>query len=187
MFKWLGRTGLAFVLALFSILGMQPAEADICVQPVTCVVLPPVTITVPGPVVTLPRQTVTKKVPYPVTTTDIVRVPGPVRTVTLPRETVTVTENGQTGQTVTSRATVTATETQTVTATPPTETKTVYQTRYKDGVITVEKAKAVGISLGLLLLGGLLALFAMYLAYAVGYKDSELEEEKQAEEALNKY
>lgn len=180
------------MLALFSILGMQSAEADICVQPVTCVVLPPVTITVPGPVVTrppvtLPRQTVTQKVPYPVTTTDIVRVPGPVRTVTLPRETVTVTENGQTGQTVTSRATVTATETQTVTATPPTETKTVYQTRYKDGVITVEKAQAVGISLGLLLLGGLLALFAMYLAYAVGYKDSELEEEKQAEEALNKY
>lgn len=191
MIRWVRVTGLAIMLALFSILGVQPAQAaDICVSPVVCVTVsvPGPTVRIPGPTVvlppdppvTLPRRTVT--VPVPVTTTDIVRVPGPTVTETqrVPGPTRTVTE---TGQTSTTTATVTETETATVTATPPTVTQTV--TRTRDGIITVEKAQAVGISIGLLLLGGLLALLALWATYTVGYKDSELQEEKMAEETLS--
>lgn len=188
--KWLMRTGLAMMLVLFSFLGVSKAEADPCL-PIACA-----TVTLPGTTITLPNATVTSTVP--VTVTKTVKVPGPVTTqyVSQPRETVYRTPIGQT---VTRRATVTETNTQTVTAPPSTVTKTatatatatvtktavVTRTVHEKGVITVKRAKAVGISLGLLLLGGFLALVALWVTYAVGYKDSELEEEKMAEETLS--
>lgn len=187
------RIGLALVLAFSFFMGSAAtAQAvEVCVPPLVCAtvtvpVVSTVTDYVTKPAVTLPRQTVTKtvtntvKVPEPVTTTDVVRLPGPTVTKTA-RNTVA-------GQTVTKYSTVTQTQTvtNTVTPTPVTVTKTVTVEKTRSGgVVTVDRIKTVGISLGLLLLGGLLTLLAMYITYAVGYKDSELESEKEAENLLN--
>lgn len=141
----------------------QSAQQSLCVKPVVCVTLPPVTKTV-----TLPRATATKTVTR--------AIPGPVSTVTLVKSappitrTVTSTQTGSTGQTTTLRATVTSPPvTSTVTVTTPPKVVT------NEKVVTVTVSKAIGLSLGLVVLGVLVGVLLLWLAYARGYLSSENE------------
>lgn len=119
------------------------------------VTLPPVTVTLPRAtdVVTLPRVTVTG-------------VPAPVQTVTQLQR-VTITKSGTstlTGQTVTESATIN-TPPQTVTRKPV--------TKVVDRKIRVSVPEAVGISIGLVLVGILLGLLGLAVVYRLGYADGE--------------
>lgn len=142
----------------------------------------PVTITLPRvtlPQVTLPGQRVTTTVKLP-GATETVRLPG--QTVTLPPGVKTViqpspgstqtlpvaivTARGANGQTIQTSVTITPSPLPgTVTTKPGVERK-----------VRVSVPTFVGLSLGLLLLGLILGLLAIYVAYAAGYKDSEAAE-----------
>jgi|ERR1044072_1269108 hypothetical protein len=126
--------------------------------PTVTVTLPTVTRTLTLPRVTLPRATVTDtiRVPGSVVTRN---VPGPVKTVTVNNRSVVTSPR----QTVTNRATLTGpTAVTTVTA-----TATV--TKVGPDRVVITKARAVGISLLLILLGVALGLALLWGAYTYGW------------------
>jgi len=170
-----------------------PNEAeDICVGD-TCIAVPTVTlpgqtITLPGTTVTLPGRTVTP----PVRTVTLPRQTV-TRRVTLPRQTVVTTRYlrlPQTTKTATIETTVTVRSTQaiptgagttTIRQTPQASVRIVptpgpIRTVPVRREVKVTVPQAIGLSLGLLLVGLGLGLLALYAAYAVGYKDSERQE-----------
>lgn len=126
--------------------------------PTVTVTLPRVTRTVTLPRVTLPQATVrtTIREPGSIVTRN---VPGPVRTVTVNNQSVVTSPR----QTVTNRATLTGpTAVTTVTA-----TATV--TKIGPDRVVITKARAVGISLLLILLGIALGLALLWGAYTYGW------------------
>jgi hypothetical protein len=156
---------------------------------------------IPAPVkeirveVPVPGPTDIIKVPVP-GPTKIIEVPGPTKTVTVPvpgkpgetstaTATVTLSPSGQKGaarDTMKPSATPSAGENSpgakpTVTVTKTAPPKVVVDEREKKVRITIPQA--IGLSLGLLLLGLLLGLLALYAAYTVGYKNSEQAEAKK--------
>lgn len=132
------------------------------------VTLPRTTVSIP---VTLPRQTVTIELPK---ATETVTLPGQARTIqgpTVPGQRLTVAPtvapvtvtlpNGQRVQT-------------SVTITPsPAPGSVTTKPVVKEKEVRVSVPAAIGIGVGVLLLGLILGLLAIYVAYAVGYKDSE--------------
>lgn len=190
------------MLSLGVLLAMAlPASAEILPTPVTDA-LPQVTATLPGVTITklitlrpktvTVRKTVTNIVRTPGPT---VRVPGPVKTttvyvpqnrvvtsvvpapgltgrsvVTLPRETV----NGPTESTSKS-GTVAVTKTVTIAA----DRVVVPKDR-----IVIERAKAAGVSIGLVVLGVLLALGTMWALYALGYLTADDRNAEKMEELV---
>lgn len=143
--------------------------------PRVTVVRPPVTVSLPG--VTLPGQTTT------------VRLPGATETVTLPGQTLTLPAGVQTviqpqpGSSqslpvaiVTSRGPNGQTIQTSVTITPSPQPGPVTTKPGPERRVSVSVPTFVGLSIGLLLLGLILGLLAIYLAYAAGYKDSEAAE-----------
>jgi hypothetical protein len=144
-----------------------------------------VQVPVPGPTEIIPGPT--EIIPGPTRTTTIPPIPGPTTTVTVPGSdststataTVTLRPSGQSSEArvnIGPSATVsggdiapgsTPQAIETITSPP----KTVVDEREKKVTVTIPQA--IGISLGLLLLGLLLGLAAVYAAYAVGYKNSE--------------
>ncbi|QIN94038.1 hypothetical protein PP459_gp196 [Streptomyces phage Wakanda] len=149
--------------------------------------------------ISAPVREVEVQVPVP-GPTDIIRVPGPTRTVTVPgptktvavpvpgsnataTATVTLRPSGQSGArrdniepSTTPSAGKTPGVTPTVTVTKTASPKVVVDEREKKVRVTIPQA--IGISVGLLLLGLLLGLLALYTAYTVGYKNSEQAEAK---------
>lgn len=131
-------------------------------------------VTLPVP---LPTVTVTKLLPRPtVTETRLITLPPRPQAT----KTVTVIRLGPThtvikpGPTTTVRATVKPSpvlSTKTVYVTPPPKVVT-----HPGEAIKISVPKAVGLSLGLVILGVILGLIAVYASYAVGYKDSEHKE-----------
>ena len=140
--------------------------------PRVTVTRPPVTVTLPRVTVpvTLPRQTVTVELPGATTTA---RLPVQIRTVqgpTLPGQTlsnttvvpVTITQSN--GQRIQTSVTITPSPVAGSVTTKPVVT---------EKKVRVSVPQAIGIGVGVLLLGLILGLRAIYLAYTVGYKDSE--------------
>ena len=136
-----------------------------------------VEVPVPGPTIRLPGPTETVTIPVPGPTEYL---PGP----SAPTATATVTLSpGQEGvahgtinpsarpsETTNAPSASNAPEvTTTVTASP----EVVVDEREREKKVTVTIPQAIGASVGLLLLGLLLGLSALYAAYTVGYKDSE--------------
>lgn len=172
--------------------------------PLSNIQLPPVTVQVPQTIrVTLPRVTVTRppvtvtlpRVTLPQVTlpgqrvTTTVNLPGATETVTLPGQTLTLPAGVQTvivpkpGATqtlpvaiVTSRGPNGQTIQTSVTITPSPLPGTVTTKPGPEKRVSVSVPQFVGISIGLLLLGLILGLLAIYLAYGAGYKDSEAAE-----------
>lgn len=122
-------------------------------------------VQVPGPVVTVSGPTIT--VPGPVRT-----VPGPTRTIFIIRdgETITVTPSPTTRQNTQSRGTVTITPSLRPSPPAPSPRTVVVE---KEKTVTISIPKAVGFSVGFVLLGILLALIALWVIYIVGYKEGE--------------
>jgi hypothetical protein len=128
----------------------------------------PVTVTLPrvtNGIVTLPRRTVTIELPR-ATNTVTVTVPGQT---TVSAQTVTptmvpVTVTGSNGQVVQTSVTITPSPQVGSVTTKPV---------VKEREVRVSIPTAIGIGVGVLLLGLILGLLAIYVAYAVGYKDSE--------------
>lgn len=144
-------------------------------RPPVTVTLPRVTlsqVTLPGRLVTLPRQTVTVELPR-ATDTATVRLPGqtvtappiPGQTATVSAPTVVpVTVTAPNGQKIQTSVTITPSPLPgTVTTKPVT----------KEREVRVSVPQAIAYGIGALLLGLILGLLAIYVAYAVGYKDSE--------------
>ena len=182
------------VVTFFAFLS-PPAQAQpaaVCVPGVTCVTLPPVTVTVPRLVtIRVPQPNVTVTVPGAVKTvtdrvtrvvngsvTRTVTVPirvtqqiqGPVNTVT--KTVVESVQVGQDGRTTSQRATVVGGSTQaastvTVTGTPSPTTKVVTNTKTER--VTLTKIQAVGISLAILIIGALIAGLCVLWAYRAGW------------------
>lgn len=130
---------------------------------------PRVTINVPGPVRTVsvpgPTKTVTKTVTN--------SVPGPTVTRNVnstQNSTATVTKNSTSRATVTKNSTSQSTVTQETftTATPKPGEKVITEDETK--TVTITRLKAVGISLGLVLLGALIALLLIAGAYRLGWR-----------------
>jgi hypothetical protein len=146
-------------------------------------------VTVSGPTITasLPRVTATRPpvtVTLPRVTNGTVTLPRRTVTIELPRATETVTLQGQTttvsAQTVTTVVPITVTGANgqpiqtSVTITPSPQTASVTtKPVVKEREVRVSVPTAIGIGVGVLLLGLILGLLAIYVAYAVGYKDSE--------------
>jgi hypothetical protein len=145
--------------------------------------------------ISAPVREVTVEVPVP-GPTDIIRIPGPTVTVPGPIRTITIPVPGAT---TTATATVTLSPGQGPTARgtigPSTLPSTAENAPGANPTVTVTKTlppkkvvderrvritipQAIGISLGLLLLGLAMGLLAMYASYAVGYKNSEQAEAK---------
>lgn len=141
-------------------------------RPPVTVTLPRVTIpnvTIPGPVVTLPRQTVTVELPGATTTA---RLPGqtttvPGQNVSGPPNVVPITITAPNGQRIQTSVTITPSPQPGSVTTKPV---------IKEKTVRVSVPTAIGIGVGVLLLGLVLGLLAIYLAYAAGYKDSEAAE-----------
>jgi hypothetical protein len=130
--------------------------------------LPSLTVSPPAPspsIVPVPGPTVTKYITKPrptVTKTIYKRVPVPG-----PTETIYITRQGPSH-----RVTVTAKPSPSVSVSPsPVVTKEPGKT------ITISKPKFIGISLGLLVLGIIMGLVAVWIAYGTGYKDSQRNED----------
>jgi hypothetical protein len=123
---------------------------------------PPVTVTLPrvtNGTVTLPRRTVTIELPR---ATETVTLQG--QTTTVSAQTVTSVVTGANGQPIQTSVTITPSpQTASVTTKPV----------VKEREVRVSVPTAIGIGVGVLLLGLILGLLAIYVAYAVGYKDSE--------------
>lgn len=145
--------------------------------------------------VPVPGPTDIIKVPVP-GPTRIIEVPGPTTTVNVPvpgkpgsnstaTATVTLHPSGQKGvardtikpSTTPSAGKNTPGSNPTVTVTKTASPKVVVDEREKKVRITIPQA--IGLSVGLLLLGLLLGLLALYAAYTVGYKNSEQSEAKK--------
>lgn len=129
------------------ILGQQVARIPAPVKTVTV----SVPTQIPGPV-----RTIIRPVPGP---TRTVIVPGPTRTVVKPGPTVYVTAKpapapGQTGQNQSPSATLTSQPTS------PDGSRIITE---PGKVVVVTRTKAVGISLGLVVLGGILGFILSYL------------------------
>lgn len=144
-----------------------------------------VKVEVPGPRVNIPGPTQTVRIPGPtVTATEEVVAPGATVTIRpggqddTPRVTVDPSSrasgSGSSSEEESNQSepTPTATETETIETEGPAKTNT------KTKTIEVSVPQAVGLSIGLLLLGLVLGLLALYTAYAVGYKNSEQSELK---------
>lgn len=150
----------------------QPLPRVTVSGPTIRVPLPRVTLTRPPVIITLPRvtsrvtltaQTVTVKLPG---ATDTVRLPDKTATVDIPghpvvNPPVVTVSNGQTVETYV-----------TLSPTPQPGTVTTKPV-VKEKEVRVSVPQAIGLSIGLLLLGLILGLLAIYIAYAVGYKNSE--------------
>lgn len=173
-------SGLLFCALIFMIApDAKASDAAVCLPGVVCA-----TVTLPGRTVTLPRATDTTTVSIRVPAKTVTQtIPGPVSTVTIVREvagkTSTVTSpSGQTGQardTVTSTTTVTA-------------TRTDVRTVPRDRVVNLTRPGAVGISLGLLAVGVILALVVLYIMYRLGYwraDDQNLDDLKKLRDDLH--
>jgi hypothetical protein len=133
------------------------------VRPPVTVTLPRVTVsgrTLPGQTVTLPRQTVTVELPQ---ATETVTLPRQTTTVPTP-SVATVTVTGPDGQPIQTSVTITPSPLPGAITTKPV---------VKEREVRVSVPAAIGIGVGVLLLGLILGLLAIYVAYAVGYKDSE--------------
>lgn len=184
----------------------RPAEAapqaDICVPPLVCVTLPPVTL--PGVTVTrlitIPPQTVRVPVTVRVTAAPVTINPPPVvrtilvpRTVTVPGPVRTVPQPGLPGATTTATVVVNREVIRNGTAPPITrEVRSTLpggQTTVTSATVTprkevvripgttkeVTKFQAVGLSLlALLALMGL-GLFLLWLGFILGYKSADKE------------
>lgn len=148
--------------------------------PRVTVIRPPVTIRLPG--VTLPGETVTVRLPGQTVAgkTTTVNLPGATETVTLAGSGGTTTFQNVTVRPQVVPVTVTQSNGQTiqtsVTITPSPQPGDVTIKPGPERRISVSVPQFVGISFGLLLLGLVLGLLAIYLAYAAGYKDSEAAE-----------
>jgi len=136
-----------------------------------------VRVPVPGPTQLVPGPTDIITIPGP-TRTATIPVPGPTTTVTAPGATTTVTLRPSARETSEARDRIESSTTPAPNMPAPSATaiktsppRTVVEEREKRVTVTVPQA--IGISLGLLLLGLLLGLAAVYAAYAVGYKNSE--------------
>ena len=146
----------------------------------TTVTLPRVTstVTLPRQTVTLPRVTTTRNITLPVQTVTqnrVVNLPAVTRTDTIvrnqtggnttitgPAVTNTLRVSGGSGQTTVTRDRILPT-------TVPSTVTVTKNTQTKGEVITITKNKAVGISLLLVLLGILLALVLVWLAFTYGW------------------
>lgn len=128
-------------------------------------------VPVPGPVRTIVRTTPSpRNVPVPGPTRTVL-VPGPVRTVLVPGPVRTVIrERVVIRQVPGPRVTVEASPK--VTPSPV----VIFRDRPGDDV-DLSTPEAIGISIGLVALGILLALLALYLVYFLGYKERERVEE----------
>lgn len=165
----------------------QPLPRVTIGGPTIRVTLPRVTVTRPPVTVTLPRVTLPGvTVPVPVTLprqTVTVQLPQATRTATLPGQTRTIQGPTVPGQTLTvaptvAPVTVTLPNGQrvqtSVTITPsPVPGSVTTKPVVKERKVRVSVPQAIGIGVGVLLLGLILGLLAIYIAYAVGYKDSE--------------
>ncbi len=147
--------------------------------------------------ISAPVREVRVEVPVP-GPTDIIRVPGPTKTVPVPgptrtvvvtvpgadsKATATATVAMRPGQKADNRVTIKPSTTPsagekapgspgpTATVTKTAPPKVVVDEREKKVRITIPQA--IGLSVGLLLLGLLLGLVALYIAYTMGYKNSE--------------
>lgn len=144
-------------------------------RPPVTVTLPRVTlpqVTLPGQVVTLPRQTVTVKLPG-ATNTATVRLPGQTVTIPpIPGQTTTVSAPTVVPVTVTAPNGQKIQTSVTITPSPLPGTVTTKPV-IKEREVRVSVPAAIGIGVGVLLIGLILGLLAIYIAYAVGYKDSE--------------
>ena len=131
--------------------------------------LPDVTITVTllrTRTVTLPRVTDTVTLPRATTTvTQNVAVPQSVRTVTVPGpvSTTTVTQSGSTTRQTATRSATIAGPGVTIPA------KTVTESSPPKGTVTLTRTEAVGVSLGLIALGVLLAVLLTWAAFTYGW------------------
>lgn len=156
-----------------TVVASQPLPRVTVSGPTIRIPLPRVTVT--GPVVTVRLPRVTSRVTLPAQTVTV-RLPRATETVRLPNETTTVDIPGQSpvvnppvftfpnGQTVQTYVTLSPTpQPGTVTTKPVVREKEV----------RVSVPQAVGLSLGLFLLGLVLGLLAIYIAYVIGYKNSE--------------
>lgn len=132
--------------------------------PRVTVVRPPVTVRLPG--VTVPGRTVSVNLPGATKTVTLQgsTIDGSQRTITSAPQTIQVTVKGADGQDIKTSVTITPTPAiSTVTPKPI----------VKERKIKVTIPQAIGIGLGVLILGLVLGLLAIYMAYAAGYKDSE--------------
>jgi hypothetical protein len=174
--------GLAFALALIALPEDEPAHAATCTATDPCVTLVggDIIVTVLGTQVAkipAPVKTVTVKVPIPGPVQTILRpVPGPVKTILVPGPTKTVYRTRTVTKTVPGPVrTVTATPSPTgqapvpsatlspaphLTPSPPVVIKKILPGK----VVIVTKTKAIGISIGLILFGGLIGILVSYLA-----------------------
>lgn len=180
--------GLASLLVPIAIFGGSPSAAETQALPLPSPLCPTIVIEVPGPVKTIIERI---PVPGPVRTVIVPSpVPGPVRTIYLPTpvpgptKTVYVSSPvpSPVGQAPSPRATLSngspvpqlvPTPVPQVTVSPkPVPGKTVVKERR----VTVTVPEAIGISIGLVLLGLLLGLLALFAVYTLGYKESEREQ-----------
>lgn len=144
-------------------------------RPPVTVTLPRVTlprVTLPGQLVTLPRQTVTVELPG-ATNTATVRLPGQTVTIPpIPGQTATVSAPTVVPVTVTASNGQKIQTSVTITPSPLPGTVTTKPVM-KEREVRVSVPQAIAYGIGALLLGLILGLLAIYIAYAVGYKDSE--------------
>lgn len=187
--------GLASSLVLFAVLAAPSQALETPIDPL-----------LPGPVRTIirevpvpgPVQTIIKRVPVPGPVQTIIRttptpVPGPVRTIIItaspqPARTVFVTiEPSPIGQPPQPRATLsngtpvpqlTPAPVQTFVTSSPSPVIVPGPERVvtKERRIEVSVPQAIGLSVGLVLIGSALGLFALYSIYYFGRKDEEKQE-----------
>lgn len=126
-----------------------------------------VRVTVPGPRVTVPGPRRT--------------VPGPTRTIYVTRnsKTITIRPSPSAGQTIVERDTVT------ITPSPHPKPSPAVKVVEKERVITLSIPKAVGFSVGLVLLGILIALLLLWALYTIGYKEGNEGDKKFLRDFLN--
>lgn len=141
--------------------------------------------------VPVPGPTDIIKVPVP-GPTKIIEVPGPTRTVAVPvpgaTSEATATVTLRPGQQGAARVTIKPSATPSLGAKTPGSNPTATVTKTAPPKVVVDEhekkvritiPQAIGLSVGLLLLGLLLGLLALYIAYTMGYKNSEQAEAKK--------
>lgn len=189
--------GLASLLVPIAIFGGGNSAAETPLGPLLPSPIETVIIEIPGPVKTIIERV---QVPGPIRTIIVPSpVPGPVRTIYLPTpvpgptKTVYVTSPvpSPVGQAPSPRATlsngdpvpqVVPTPVVTVSPSPvPGKTKVVTKERR----VNVSVPQAIGISIGLVLLGILLGLLALFAVYTMGYKESEREQTSKLRNLTN--
>ena len=154
-----------------------PSTVNVTLPRVT-VTRPPVTITLPratapGSVLTVPGQTITLRLPR---ATETATLPGVTTTVTM-----VVPQPGQSISGSTIRVTPSngqATQTYVRISPSPVPGPTRITPVTKERTVKVSIPQAIGIGLGILLIGLMLGLLAIWLAYTAGYKDSEKVEKR---------